>query len=133
MRGLTAAAAAVLIAFMACSGSSSSKDGGGGSGATGGTGGATAGTCQAIRICALDCADDACVMNNCKPMGTADAQTTFQALYDCLKDPARGNCTSPSDINCLCLAECLQDPPCAAEVDACTMLATDVVCEGRCH
>ena len=115
-RALTAAAAAMLIG-VGCSSSGGSDDGG--SGATGGTGGATNATCQAIRICAVDCTDEACVMTMCKSRGTTEAQATFQALYDCTKDPARGTCTSPSDVNCLCLAQCLQDPPCVPEVEAC--------------
>jgi hypothetical protein len=134
MRGaLTAAAAAMLSVLtlgLGCSSTGSSND----SGATGGSGGATNATCQAIRICAVDCTDEACVTNNCKPRGTTEAQATFQALYDCTKDPTRGTCTSPSDVNCLCLAQCLQDPPCVAETEACLAgAAPDIVCEDRCH
>ena len=132
-RALTAAAAAMLAVLAlgpACSSSGGSGDGG----ATGGTGGATNATCQAIRICAVDCTDESCVMNTCKTRGTTEAQATFQALYDCTKDPARGTCTSPSDVNCLCLAQCLQDPPCTAETEACLAgAAPDIVCEDRCH
>jgi hypothetical protein len=130
---LTAAAAAMLSVLtfgLACSSTASPND----SGATGGNGGATNATCQAIRICAVDCTDEACVTNNCKPRGTTEAQATFQALYDCTKDPTRGTCTSPSDVNCLCLAQCLQDPPCVAETEACLAgAAPDIVCEDRCH
>ena len=134
MRGaLTAAAAAMLAVLtlaLGCSSTGSSND----SGATGGTGGATNATCQAIRICAVDCTDEECVTSNCKPRGTTAAQAAFQALYDCTKDPARGTCASPSDVNCLCLAQCLQDPPCMAETEACLAgAAPDIVCEDRCH
>jgi hypothetical protein len=136
MRGaLPAATAALLLAVLGCSSTSpSTGPGGGGSGATGGAGGATNATCQAIRICAFDCADETCVMDMCKPRGTAAAQTTFQALYDCTKDTARGACASPADANCVCLAQCLQDPPCVAEAEACLAgAAPDIVCEDRCH
>src|SRR5688572_24508318 len=110
MRRALTAAAAVMVAILTL---------GLGCGATDGGGGATNATCQAIRICAVDCTDEACVMTNCKSRGTTEAQATFQALYDCTKDPGRGTCTSPSDVNCLCLAQCLQDPPCVPEVEAC--------------
>jgi hypothetical protein len=85
-------------------------------------------------MCSLDCADDACVMNNCLPMGTAAAQAAFQMLYDCTKaaQPAGGGCATPSDINCLCLAQCLQDPPCTDLAMACAG-GVDVVCDVTCH
>jgi len=146
MRGtLTAVAAALLVSLVsltfACSSSGGSKDAGGGTGgsggATGGTGGATVNaSCQDIRLCILDCADDACIAM-CKARGTADAQTTFQMLDDCLRaaPPTGGGCTVPYDLpNCLCPAECLQDPPCGAQVDACVApAASDVFCDMRCH
>ena len=100
-----------------------------------GRGGATNTTCQAIRLCALDCADDACVRTTASPGGTAAAQAAFQALYDCTKASAHaGTCTSPSDINCLCLAQCLQDPPCMAGDGGLRRgNRADIVCEDRCH
>jgi len=140
MRGtFTAVFAALVIA--ACSSSGGSKDGGGGAGggggATGGTGGATTDmSCQAIRACISDCADDACIAT-CKAHGTADAQTKFQALDDCLRaaTPTGGGCTVPYDLpNCLCPAECLQDPVCGPQVDDCVAPASmDVFCDMRCH
>jgi hypothetical protein len=125
----------------ACSSGGGSKDGGGGTGggggATGGGGGATTNaTCQDIRLCALDCADDTCI-GMCKARGTAAAQAAFQALDDCTRAalPTGGGCTVPFDLpNCYCPAQCQQDPPCAALVDACVAPATmDLVCDMRCH
>jgi hypothetical protein len=121
---------------VACSSSGNSSDaagaaGRGGSG-VGGGGGAIGNSCQGIRRCVVEsCADEACVLNTCLPQGTPAAQAAFQALYDCTK--TMGACTSPSDINCFCLAQCLQDPPCAAQVDACTGGLTDSVCDSTCH
>ena len=137
MRGaLTAAVAALLMAAFACSSNTSPNNDGagtGGSGATGGGGGgATQGSCQAIRICAKDCGDDACIAT-CKSRGSADAQTAWQALYDCTADTTRGNCTMANTISdCVCMAQCY-DGACLAEVDACVAGATDIVCEGNCH
>jgi hypothetical protein len=124
----------------ACSSSGGSKDGGGGaggSGATGGGGGATANaTCQDIRLGIIDCADDNCIAMH-KALGTPDAQAAFQALEDCLRaaPPSGGGCTVPYDLpNCLCPAECLQDPPCGPQVDACVAPAgMDLFCDMRCH
>jgi hypothetical protein len=105
----------------------------GGGGATGGAGGgATNAACQAIRLCAIDCADAACIMNSCKPMGrTAAAETAFQALYDCTLDPARGNCPSLNDVNCMCMAQYLQDPPCADALFDCVGNIIDTIAD-RC-
>jgi hypothetical protein len=69
-------------------------------------------------------------MNTCKPRGTAAAQATFMALYDCT---AAAGCASPGDLNCLCAAQCLQDPPCAAELDDCVGATSDPICEVNCH
>jgi hypothetical protein len=141
MRGLGIAALATLIAAAAgCSGSGSSNDGGPGTGGSGMGGmggmggGAPTGSCQAIRLCALDCADDTCVANNCLPMGSAASQTQFQALHDCTKvaRPAGGGCATPNDINCLCLAQCLEDPPCGEMAIECGGPG-DLVCDGLCH
>ena len=123
MRGLwTPTVAALFIAGLACSSSSN------------GDGGPPAGSCQAIRICALDCADDACVMNNCLPRGNAAAQATFQSLFECTKaaQPAGGGCATPNDVECLCLAQCLQDPPCVDLAMECAGIA-DNVCDVTCH
>jgi hypothetical protein len=143
MRGALAAVVCTLAALMiaACSSSGGSKDGGGGAGggggATGGGGGATTnGTCQDIRLCVLDCGDEACIAM-CKARGTTDAQALFQALDDCTRaaPPAGGGCTVPFDLpNCYCPAQCLQDPPCGAQIDACVAPAgMDLVCDMRCH
>ena len=125
MRALrNAAVAALLIVALGCSSGGSNKDAaggssGGGGGATGGgSGGATNATCQAIRICAL---------------ATTDAQAAFQALYDCTVDPVRGNCASASDINCMCTAQYLQDPPCNDLVLACIGNITTDTIGDRCH
>jgi hypothetical protein len=129
----------MLIAVLGCSSGNSNNPGTGGSGGSGsgGTGGMPppAGSCQAIRLCALDCADDACVTSNCLPMGTATAQTAFQAVYDCTKaaQPTGGGCATPGDINCLCMAQCLQDPPCGELALDCTANITDIVCDDLCH
>src|SRR6478609_2954138 len=65
MRGMLLAVIFALAAFgvgaVACS-SGGSNGGGGGAGGRGGAGGATVFSCQDIRICALDYADDAAVM-----------------------------------------------------------------------
>ena len=63
---------AVMAALVfSCSGGGSSPDGGGGSGGgaggnSGGAGGGTVISCNDIRLCALDYADDTAVMTNCK-------------------------------------------------------------------
>jgi len=97
----------------------------------GGTAGEGTQSCQSIRLCALDCSDDACVSSTCKPRGTSEAQSAFQALRDCTR--TTGGCTAPSDLNCLCAAQCLQDPPCAGELDACVGATSDPICEVNCH
>ena len=93
-----------------------------------------AGSCQAIRLCSLDCADDACVATNCLPMGSAAAQAQFQMLHDCTKvaRPAGGGCATPNDVNCLCLAQCLEDPPCGELAMDCAA-AVDTICDIACH
>jgi hypothetical protein len=130
-------AALTIIALGCSSGGSSNNDGAGGSsgggGATGGAGGgATNASCQALRICALDNPDEVSFTSNCKPMGTTEAQAAFQSLYDCTTDPARGNCSSPVDINCLCMAQYLQDPPCANLLFDCVGDITDMIA-ARCN
>jgi hypothetical protein len=132
----TLATLATLAALVfSCSGGGSSPDGGGGSGGggggnTGGSGGGTVFSCQDIRLCALDYADDTAVMTNCKSKGSADAQAAFQALYDCTKNT--GGCDPVNDINCLCMAQCLQDPPCENLVFTCIGSAADALCGGPC-
>jgi hypothetical protein len=96
---------------------------------------APTGSCQAIRLCALDCVDDACVAANCMPRGTPAAQAQFQMVHDCTKaaQPAGGGCATPNDINCLCLAQCLQDPPCGDLALECTANLVDTFCDNVCH
>jgi hypothetical protein len=140
MRAQTAALATIFIAALGCSGGASSNDGGGGAGGAGGggatgggSGGATNATCQTIRLCAVDCADDACVQNNCKPMAPAAAQAAYQALSDCTTDPARGDCPSGSAVNqCLCMAQYLQDPPCEIQLADCIGNINDTIAD-LCH
>jgi len=114
-----AAAPAAALA-VSCSGGSGSHDAG-----------PTVFSCQDIRICALDYADDAMVMTNCVSKGSASAQTAFQMLNDCTKNT--GGCVPANDINCLCMAQCLQDPPCVDLVYACTGNITDTICDNTCH
>jgi hypothetical protein len=83
-------------------------------------------------MCALDNPDQTSFNNNCKAMGTAEAQAAFQALFDCTTDPARGNCDSPVDVNCLCMAQYLQDPPCADLLTACIGNIVDMIAP-RCN
>ena len=74
-------------------------------------------------------------MNNSNPMGNADAQAAFQALYDCTTDPARGNCPIPVDMSpggCMCMAQYLQDPPCADPLFTCLGNIDDLIAP-RCH
>ena len=125
-------ASAIAASVAACSSTGGAKDGGGGSGGggSGGSGGATVFSCQDIRLCALDYPDDTAVMTNCKSKGSADAQTAFQALYDCTKNT--GGCDPVNDINCLCMAQCLQDPPCQDLVFSCIGTIADALCNGPC-
>ena len=120
------ALAAVLLlvavgAGLGCSGGANQGDGAGGTGDE---------TCQTVRLCATDCGDETCVTNRCKPRGTAAAQAAFQALYECT---ASTGCTRPGDLNCLCAAQCLQDPPCVSELDTCVGATSDPICEVNCH
>jgi hypothetical protein len=134
MRGLLTL---MLVVAIACSSNGSNTDGAAGSSGSGGTGGMAppAGSCQAIRLCALDCADDACLTTNCLPRGTASAQTQFQMLNDCTKaaQPAGGGCATPNDVNCLCLAQCLEDPPCGDLALDCAGNMVDTICDNTCH
>lgn len=134
---LLAVTAAFVVAALGagCSSGGNSNDGGGGSGGggatgSGGTGGGATANCQTIRLCARDCADDACVQNNCKPMAPAAAQDAFQALSDCTVDPARGNCATGYHVDdCLCMAQYRQDPPCADALTDCVGTITDVIAD----
>jgi hypothetical protein len=131
--------ALTLLLFACSSGGSGSNDGGAGSGGSGG-GGGSGGTgsgpknCQQIQLCAIEasCGDEAC-LTSCKQGATSEAQTAFDALEECTRTMggcARGN----ADFwNCMCLAQCLQDPPCTTELDACLgTTPSDSVC-AICH
>jgi hypothetical protein len=98
-----------------------------GSDATDATGGTK--TCQTIRNCALDCPDDACVAT-CKQGASSTEQANFDALDSCTK--TMGGCTTPNDINCLCLAQCIEEPPCVAQLGTCLGNVTmDLLCDVR--
>jgi hypothetical protein len=129
-------AIAVLVGAACSGGGSNGGDaaagagGGGGPGGGGGGGGSSSTkTCQDIRLCAADCADDACVAN-CEQGASADNRANFEALDECTK--TTGGCSDRSSTeygNCFCLAQCVQDPPCLSLVDACFMgNGTDDVC-----
>jgi hypothetical protein len=144
---LAAVATAFLIGSGACSsGGGAPRDAGtGGAGvggtdaASGGTGGTDAGvsadagawTCQQVRLCAFQCTSDACI-STCAQHGSAAAQAAFQTVNDCTRSPEMGGCAETSDPNyrnCLCLAQCLEDPPCAATLDPCLGPIDDTVCD----
>jgi hypothetical protein len=122
-----------LALTLACSGGGSSNPDGG-AGGSGGNGGAPSGSCQAIRLCALDCADEACV-TTCVNRGTPSAQAAFQTLHDCTKaaQPTGGGCATLGDVECLCMAQCIQDPPCFDQTIECTANMTDTICDDLCH
>jgi hypothetical protein len=143
--------AAALLASGACSSSKpAAQDAGSGTGGTGAGGapmvtdggadaaGATADagawTCQQVRLCAFSCTSDACVAT-CRQRGSAAAQAAFEAVTSCTQGaPADGGggCPPVSDPgyrNCLCLAQCLEDPPCAATLDPCLGNLDDTVCD----
>jgi hypothetical protein len=155
--GVFVALAAALLASGACSSSKpASTDGGAGTGGTGAGGaraatdggsdaaGATAdanpsadagaGTCQQIRLCAFNCTSEACV-DTCRQRGSAAAQAAFDGVTSCTQGSAAdggGGCPPVSDPgyrNCLCLAQCLEDPPCAATLDPCLGNLDDSVCD----
>jgi hypothetical protein len=155
--GTFVALAAALLASGACSsGKPAAKDAGSGTGGTGAggapmvtdggadAGGATADanpsadagawTCQQVRLCAFSCTSDACVAT-CRQRGSAAAQAAFEAVTSCTQGAAAdggGGCPPVSDPgyrNCLCLAQCLEDPPCAATLDPCLGNLDDTVCD----
>ena len=66
-------------------------------------------------------------------MAVVDNMMTNGVLvdYDCTKNT--GGCDPVNDINCLCLAQCLQDPPCQDLVFTCTGNIADQLCDGPCH
>jgi hypothetical protein len=124
-----------LSVTLGCSGGGSGNPDGGGGGSGGG--GAPSGSCQEIRLCVLDCADQACI-TNCANRGTPAAQTAFQTLIECTRaaEPTGGGCATPSDVNggdCLCMAQCIEDPPCFDQTIECTANITDTICDDLCH
>jgi hypothetical protein len=86
-------------------------------------------TCLAVRLCAFECADDACVAA-CRAKGSATALTAFDALQSC----TRAACAA-GDVNCACTEQCLADGACLEAVDAClgSTTATDTICDNICH
>jgi hypothetical protein len=150
--GTFVALAAALLGSGACSSSSSgATDAGSGTGGTG-AGGAPmvadggsdatadanpdggAWTCQQVRLCAFSCTSDACIAT-CRQRGSAAAQAAFEAVTSCTQGSVAdggGGCPPVSDPgyrNCLCLAQCLEDPPCAATLDPCLGNLDDTVCD----
>jgi hypothetical protein len=92
---------------------------------------ASAWTCQQVRLCAFQCTSDTCI-STCAAHGSAAAQAAFQTVNDCTASPEMGGCAETSDPNyrnCLCLAQCLEDPPCAATLDPCLGNIDDTVCD----
>ena len=123
----------LLLALGCGSGGGKGDGGAAGSGAagSGGTGGASApsDSCQAARLCALNCTDAECVAS-CGSAANSAAQAAFAALVECTT--TLGQCTTPNDVNCLCDAQCRMDPLCIAEVDACVGSEADSICGGLC-
>jgi hypothetical protein len=150
--GIFVALAAALLGSGACSSSMpGATDAGSGTGGTGAGGApmvtdggsdatadanpdAGAWTCQQVRLCAFGCTSDACV-DTCRQRGSAGAQAAFAAVTSCTQGSAAdggGGCPPVSDPgyrNCLCLAQCLEDPPCAATLDPCLGNLDDTVCD----
>jgi hypothetical protein len=91
-------------------------------------------TCQQVRLCAFGCSSEACV-DTCRQRGSAAAQAAFAAVTSCTQGSAAdggGGCPPVSDPgyrNCLCLAQCLEEPPCAATLDPCLGNIDDSVCD----
>ncbi len=88
---------------------------------------AVAGTCQSLRLCAFDCADDACVQA-CRGKGTPSAQAAFDELEACTAQAC-----AKGDVNCACGEQCLADGSCLAAVDACLGNVADALCDNLCH
>jgi hypothetical protein len=150
--GTFVALVAALLGSGACSSSKSgATDAGSGTGGTGAGGApmvtdggsdatadanpdAGAWTCQQVRLCAFSCTSDACVAT-CRQRGSAGAQAAFEAVTSCTQGSAAdggGGCPPVSDPgyrNCLCLAQCLEEPPCAATLDPCLGNLDDTVCD----
>lgn len=97
---------------------------------------AGASTCEQVRLCAFNCGNSASCVATCRQRGSAAAQAAFDGVTMCTQgavDAGGGGCPPVSDPgyrNCLCLAQCLQDPPCAATLDPCLgPLLDDAVCD----
>lgn len=139
--------ASILLGAACSSSGGGSRDAGAGGAGGAGNGGAGPGTdgsasdadagawtCQQVRICASTCTSDSCV-SDCKQRGGAGALAAFQTVTSCTQGSAAdggGGCPpigDPGYYNCLCLAQCLQDPPCAATLDPCLgAVSIDLVC-----
>jgi hypothetical protein len=113
---------ALTLGLMTCSkGETAMPDGGA----------AAAGfTCQQIRMCVLDCADDACVAA-CAGKGTPAAQADFEPLRACTATTcATGDVNY---VNCACNEQCLAGGGCLHEADVCLgAAATDLICDSLC-
>jgi hypothetical protein len=91
-------------------------------------GAAPGGTCQSLRLCAFDCADDACVQA-CRAKGAASALAAFDTLEACTVKA----CPKKGDVTCACGEQCLADGACLAAVDACLGDVSDAICDNLCH
>jgi hypothetical protein len=121
-----------LVSMLACSSGTSSGDAAapdsGADAASPDAGSVAApGTCQSLRLCAFDCADDACVQT-CRAKGTAAAQAAFDMLEACTAQAC-----AAGDVNCACGEQCLADGSCLSAVDACLGNVADAICDNLCH
>jgi hypothetical protein len=113
---------ALALGFAACSkgGAAAPPDGGD-------VGAPAMLTCQQVRMCVFDCADDACVAA-CAAKGSPAAKTDFEALRACTAKTC-----STGDVTCACGEQCMADGACLHEADVCLGTAsTDLICDSLC-
>ncbi len=84
-------------------------------------------TCLALRLCAFECADDACVAA-CRAKGSAAALAAFDVVQSC----TRQACPTVGDVTCACTEQCLADGVCLDAVAACLGAAPDAICDNLC-
>jgi hypothetical protein len=86
-------------------------------------------SCQAIRLCAFECGDSACVQN-CASHGSTAAQAAFEPLRACTVAACM-----QGDVTCACVEQCLADGACLTEVDTCLAGTSgdDLICTDLCH